>query len=81
MFDALAVAGEGCGAIELVYRRVESAMRLAKVGGHYVRVVKIGARRALMRRARVQNGLPKGGQVPLVCLRQLQPGKRVLVYS
>ena len=33
MFDALAVAGKGRGAVELVYGRVKSAMRLAQIGG------------------------------------------------
>ena len=49
MFDALAVAGKGRGAINFVNSNVERVMCLAQTGRHYVWIVKIGERRAWMR--------------------------------
>ena len=50
MFDALAVAGEGFGAVAAFDGAVEFAVSLGEGGGHGQRVVEIGERAFAVRR-------------------------------
>lgn len=57
MFDAITVAGEWIGPIELVDRFIEFLMRLSQFARHNINIIQISKRRVGILRTSIENCL------------------------